>query len=599
MIREGDLKEASRHVNIALSLSSRNPVLHLINGFIYEEMTKLGYGSYSELTEIAYTSAYNLDPTQWYIVYLYGRHMLAKGDYRNAQKLLSEALLLNRNNIDIMHCLAYASYYSQDIAMAAASIEKASLIKKNDPAIARSAAIIFASAGKDQKARNYFERYKKEIGENAKKDIRFVSKKLADWKNAYQQSMQNQSSPFLRKADVDLDVDPDGGADAIQESQREAEEDMQKNKEELAKTLEEEEEEETQSNQMQSKKTAKAEKYIPIIIECYILNVIESNSTSKGSNLLDALSDNISLSLSGDWSRGYQFPINPRQPMPNEQGIQTSAGNRQSNTYTKNLDFAVSDSGIKYNLNIMNAVKKTVEILGRPTVVTMLGEKAVFMSGSQILGGSQSTFSSALQSVDVGMKVEIVPIKITSKNKLILNVTVSGSSMSLPPDSGRALDAQTFSIEKSKTTTTVKAAFDQTVLMSCLYQRVQTTGKSQVPFLGDIPGIQYFFSNQQTSNSTNTILYLLTPRRGGVVNKSTATFGAHASNPNDSLTRRLEERGIVAIGDYMALRYILKSMSDTSLFINFQTGDLLLPYYGRSCSDLNGKLEMMLSFLYF
>lgn len=606
MISDGNLKEASRYVNIALSLSSRNPVLHLINGFIYEEMARAGDGSYTELAGVAYTSAYNLDPTQWYIVYLYGRHMLKKGDYEKAQGLLSEALLLKPDDPEIMHCLAYASYYMKDLAVAAASIEKAASIKQNDPGISRSAAIIFASAGKGEKARHHLNSYKKMIGGDAKQDVDFVQSRVCDWEKAHKKATLQQAASIIEVAggggDVSVDVGPQGGDDSIQNAQKEADDALQKAKDDREKAFKDlDGDPNAPAGAKELFAKPKAEKYIPIIIECYILSVDESNSTSKGTNVLDAIADNISFSSSGNqWTKSFQNPINPSYVLPSEaDSSQTALGNRQSNTYTKSYNFAISDSGIKYNLNIMNAAAKTVEILGRPTVATMLGEKATFMAGSQVLGGSQSAFSNPLQSVDIGMKVEIVPISITEKNKVVLTITVSGSAMMLPPDSGRALDAQTFSVGKSKTSTTVKAAFDQTVLICGLYQRVQQHGKSQVPLLGDIPIVQYFFANEQTSQTTSTVLYLLTPRRGGVINKCTSTLSAHKVNPNDSVTKRLEERGIVAIGDYVALRYILQSLMSNPLFFDFRTGDLLPPYYGPTCADLNKKIELMMSFLYF
>ncbi|BDB96572.1 hypothetical protein HYD_7050 [Candidatus Hydrogenosomobacter endosymbioticus] len=567
LIKDGELKDASRYVNLALNNCATNACLHLVNGFIYEEMARMGDSSYIELAGVAYQTAYNIDPSQWYIVYLYGQHLLRVNKFSDAQRVLADAAILRPKDPKILYSLAYASYYLKDLPVAAASIEKAAAIAKDDPVIQRAAAVILASAGKDDKAKRHFDTYKASA-KGLHSDVEYVSNRISDWKRAHDNAVVQQAASGGGEGDYG---DSDNSIDqAIEEGKKQADEDVQS------------------ADASRKGHKVNAEPHIPIIIECYILSVDESKSTSKGTNIMDAIANGMSLSLTPfDFKKSFTFNREGRNWIVSDSSL------------SRSLDGSLSANDIKYNVNIANAGGRTIEVLGRPSVSTMLGKPAAFMAGEQVVGGVSGNFSSGMSQVDVGLKVEVTPIDITPTNKVVMNVTISGTILLVQPDPGRSLDSQCFKVGKSKTMTTVKAAFGQTVMVGGLYQRTQQTANSEVPLLGDLPLLQYIFANEATQYSTSTVLYLLTPRRGGDIEKCTQTLNSYKMNLNEDVSRRLESQGLSSVGDYVGLRYILKALMKNPLFFDFRTGDLLPPFYGQTCSDMNGKIDQLLAFTYF
>lgn len=551
-LNEGNVKGASQYVNAALQISPQSPSLHLVNGFLYEEMMKNGDDSRRELISIAYRTARNLDPSQWLSHYLLGKNEARARNYEEAQQNLANALLLRPQDPDILYALAYASYYLWDIPVALFSIRKAVSLCANNPAIVRAAAIITAAAGDFSQASQYFRNYEKLVGQK-EVDVQIVQHRIEDWRGVYARARLQKVSDYAegdtRKYDSGKEIE-----DLRQEANKIREKNNQKN-----------------GN--------------TIIIDCYVLRTSATHSTSKGQNLFDQLAIQLSTSSSAlvkrTLSRNTQTGLSP-QPV--------------KGSWTKNFSYAISPVTLNYSLNIMNASSNLIEVIGRPSVSALVGESAFFVQGMQYIGASTGGLTGASTStVDAGTKMEVIPRELTPDGTVVIELSLMGSLFTDTPNTSKGASQQIFILSKSNVTTVVKAKLGQTVMLGGLYSRTHTYSKGGFPLLQDIPFLQYFFANSTTEDDTRCVVYLLTPRRGG----SSADCPPPRSCRKSKVSNQLRKRGFFALGEYNSLYYIIKNLDNSYLFSNFRSGDIPAPFWGYETVDLRKKINQLSSFLWF
>lgn len=563
-IHEGDLKAASRYVNIALKGSVNNPALHVINGYIYEEITARGDNSYADFAGVAYRSAHSLDPTHWLYVYLLGDFELKGKNYELAQEHLADALVLYPDNPEILYSLACASYYLKDLPVALFAINKALSLKPNEPNIQRSAAHIFAAAAQFKKAKCALANYKKLDGSNPQ-DIARVEQRLMDW-----QASHNQ----IKCAGNEI-VSGKVSNSAVKNS---------------------------------NLKTSKEDNGPPtIILDCCLLDVLEDNLTSKGNNLLrpssgpNSLGPPLSIALGGAVASGSSaqnpFASFTRNVQNNAVGF---TGPKTSTvTWGKNYSFGITPQALTYALNIANATIKTVELIGRPTLSTLLNKPAVFSNADRYSGTAAGTTGGATINVDVGIKVEVTPLAL--KDDLVtLEISLTGTALAgeHAPIIQKSIQDQLISVTKAKTSTTINVKIGQTAMVASLYAVANTSTSTRVPLLGDLPILQYFFSNLFTTQDKRSVLYLVTPRLGGNCAKKDKQLSCARQT---NVSKKLYAHGMSPLfqEDYQSLHFILKHLDTSSMFVDFQSGDVIPTFWGHSNSSLSSKLEGLAKFLYF
>lgn len=561
-ILEGDLQKASRYVNSALRNVPQNALLHLVNGFIYEEMERVGDTSVGGLIEVAYARAYNLDPSSWYTAFLLGKHYLTRRDHRMAQKLLSNALLLRPDDPDILYSLSYASYYVRDLPVAIASIRKAVMLKPSDPMIVRAASIIFASIGHDKKAREYLKAYERLMGKGGE-DVTFIAGRLNDWKKTHAQalkrvpcngSQQSKEKPSDEKAGAQKGNDPKSKA---------------------------------------------------VVFDLYTLRMSENVTTTKGTNVVSAIGS-VVMQMGGasqpngsGWTRTTKVPIRgSNNAFPDQNFIQ------------RTFNFSVTQAGLLYNVNIMNAADTVVEIVGRPTIAAMVGQKADFYSGNRVQGFTRGNTGGSSVTVDTGTKLTLTPQEITTDGKVVVKVGISGVVLLSQPVFGVyvpdpenpglcGIGAQTINTGDATADTTVKSRFDETTVIAGMYERRQQTIKTGFPLLQDIPFVQYFFANEKTESVVKTVLYLITPRKLSRLKACEKNF-SECSLRSTATAQYLEQKGSLAfVEDYTSLHYIIKHLLNKPAFFDFRSGDVLPPMWGGACVRLDRKLDQLAAFLYF
>ena len=548
MVAEGELKKASCYINGALKTALRNPALHLVNGFIYEELARCGEPSQLELAGIAYRTAHSLDPTAWaYAVVLGGFELRAKR-YELAQKTLADALLLRPNDVETLYSLACASYYLKDLPVALSSIRKAVALKSGEPAMQRAAAMIYGACGLKESAAAALQKYTGMVGSVGAHDVARVTQRLQEWAQIHS-AMGVQNASAQSHTPAVQGEDPDTG---------------------------------------------------PIIVnfDCFLLALIEQDTNFAGNNIvnpynLEGASRALSVTLGGGGpiaqvGRTLNRVTNsgmPSQPV--------------SGSWTKIFNYAVSMPSINYWLNMANAYSRNVNFLSRPTLSALIGKPALFLHSDQVIGVASGSTGSASINVDAGVKVEITPLKIAEDGLITMDIVFTGSDFNNLPDLNRPITDQVISVAKAKTATTLKAYPGQTIFVAGINAEVKQNNESRVPGLGNLPFIQYFFSHKNTLSDRRTFIHLITPRIGGNLSKLCPKKRQYEVK---SVGDQLQANGLLNLADVSqraTISTLLQNLESSPMFLDFRSGDIPPPYWGYSTSSLSQKLDGLMNFLYF
>lgn len=532
-VQAGDLVLASQGVNKAILSHPRCAPLHMLNGFIYEEMAKCGDLENVELARTAYRTAMELDPSQWTYMYILGVFELKQKNYLLAQCAFAEAVILRPNQWDLLYHLAHASYYIKDFPVALKSIEAALRLCPQNPVVQRTAAIIFSASGYEQKAQAAYCAYVR-LTKGACQDQAWLANRLSDWKRTH--TMMRQNGP--------QDQAPD-----------------------------KEEEDDDQPT---------------VVMDCYLINVINISRAEQGVHMLKDLV--LTLSRDMNWKQVQTLTENiPTTPSSN---IWTKT--RKTNLYLTNTGFSPtvpSGANINYGLNIAKAGGENFELLARPTVSTIMGKTVEFLGAEVVSAQVGSRFN-----VEAGIKILLRPIKIAADGCMTIQVDFTQSGFALPIKPESPITEQLLAIRKAQTQTLVKAYPGQTVLVAGINTTTRSRAKEGTPGLMDIPIIRYLTSNTKTTQENRVLLFCLTPRLGGKEPQK----DIEACLRQGSLTaQKLAGFGLNSLTEYRNLYYILKHLSTSPLFCQFQHKDITPGWWGYGFEPLEKKLSRFNAFLYY
>jgi hypothetical protein len=458
MMDSNRIKEASRYLNLALLAEPDNKNLHLLNGLIYEERSRMGDVGCDELASVAYQRARGEGELSWVAFYFSGMRLFKSGKYAKAQKNLAKAFASCPENPKIALALACASYCSGDLPLSLFAIQKSLKGACDDTEILNAAAIIFSASKQSDQAQKYLEDLKKI-------DLVFYEKTLdavQRWDDFYK-----EAQPVLANLE-DGAVPADAAA-------------VQK----------------------------KAEDKVPLItMDCVLLTHDEDHRTSKGNNLLEKLT----LSL-GDATSG--------PPHLSYSGSQAGTGLRPglgetSSAWTKSFGYSITQGALNYSLNIMNVFRQTTSVMTRPTITTAVGQEGYFHQGSQYIGATPGSLTgSALASFDAGIMLQATPVKLQD-GRVSIELTVEGSYFPISPSESSGITEQVVRLEKSKVSSTVNVKLGKTALVGSVHMKSRRENKSGFPGLSSIPFIQYFFGRSETSDIVRSIVVLITPHLANV-----------------------------------------------------------------------------------
>ncbi|MBN1912836.1 MAG: hypothetical protein JW788_00390 [Candidatus Omnitrophica bacterium] len=150
----------------------------------------------------------------------------------------------------------------------------------------------------------------------------------------------------------------------------------------------------------------------------------------------------------------------------------------------------------------------TLTVINNEEANILVGEKRAYITTTVTTGATTTTTAEQVTYVDVGVKLSLTPL-INEEGYVTLKVKPEISSVvgNVNTSSGNVVPI----IDTSMAETTIIAKDGTTVLIGGLGREEKTESSEQVPILGKIPLLGFFFRSKTQSTARTELLIMLTP----------------------------------------------------------------------------------------
>lgn len=614
-IRSGEYSEASRFFNAALKFEPDNADLHFLNGLSYHLLYAQGHQPNRELADTAYNMALKLAPDHAPSAYQLGMLHMDARQYAKAQAAFAHALLLERDDPAVLRALSIASYYARDIGMALWAIGRVEQVQGPTPDTLRAAAIIYAAAGRPADAQERAEQFRQQASPEA---AEHVAKRVRHW-SAFHESRKGRT---IRTASQTIPLTPEAlaepapttpvspaevapapapapeptangsaqagaaGSDILRSwsdcPQGTASQNSAYSQSSYSTTYD--------SSSFKDETVALPalpspcdRKALPrmALLDTAIVSTYESNTTSKGINLLDGLR----LLLGASFT-------DTNEP----------SGTGRIKTFKRRAGFdnlgAATDTAsaiLGYSLNIANADNDWNQVLARPTLIALDRQPSTFFSGTSLGTTVQGVYSGGtFVEHPSGISLSVTPTFIDD-DSLLLSIRVARSFFA----SGKDLKKDTVTKARNAVSANVMMKMGETLILSGLTERQLNESKDGVPLLKDVPVLQYLFSNESKNDYTQSVLVMITPRPPVTGANAPLASNERGGDPLQlSSLKELRQQTSDALRPAPNLNTVFLDIEDNRLFREFRSGDLKAEDWRRP-SALERTLKQIASFLYY
>ena len=572
---KGELNNASIYFNSALKLDITSSYMQFLNGLTYHLQALNGDSEKYSLAEQGYQMAYKFDSSNWLAKYYLGLSYVDQRRFPEAQKELASAALMNEQDVEVLYDLAFASYYAGDANMALGALNKVVDThpeRANDPKILRALAVSNAALNRTQESQDLMSSYKDVVNDISSTNS--LNQRVSSWQRFHKYSGSLEET-IVKDAEHSItSATLLSGEYQVQNAAATrdipvipgASPNRRRNTATTANTSDAADESEM------------------VVVDVVIIRTQEDVSSTKGLNLLSGLQVQFGDPLSSTPGASYERIRN--------YGIATDA---DSSAITQ----LVSIPSVNYSLNIFNTLSGRNEVLARPSLVALSGKTSEFFSGVDVIAAAVSGGDGTAVSInkEIGVKLAVKP-EFLSDDKVRLEVEAERTFLTTPSSSV----VFEFRLDTSKTTVNanVEMKFGETLVLSGLTEEESENSRDSVPFLGDIPGLQYFFSRQATREFRRSVLILLTPRRTHYVNRSAEDALAAEVGLSDfeRTVREFENRNENWFVPRSTISDAMQVASNNSLFNEFKTGDFELENWHKR--ETHGeRLRKAIGFLFY
>ena len=512
-LEKGELENAQTVFNTALKFDLKNAPLHFFNALTYQLKYEKGDAESYALAEAGYRTAIGLDTSLDVAHLQLGRLYMSSKKFTEAKKSFALAVDAKvKAPQEALFGMAQASLYSGDAATATWATAELEKLEWKDARLYRMKAFQAAVAKKPELVKTMLAQYT--ALEGNKDEARYVTGRL-DQLLATKTSFRPGSDVMLAQAKTE-DAKPEAKEEAKEEAKDEKKADAgdpnqrknwfrcdlrpgpiyEKDAVTMNKTFELPVNDENITAPTLPAPCA-GENPPVAIIEVTMIRTEESVRKSFGINLMDGLtlSKQLSFSAMGDTAN---------QATQSANNLTNAAGGAAA---IDPLSGALTGGFLSYNLNIANSIYTKNEVIARPTLSAIDRLPSIFFSGatySIIVGGINS---GTLVDKPVGVALSVTPTFLDD-DKILLSIRASRSFIEEQGNDKVALMQTRNAVNAS-----ALVSYGQTFVLNGLVERELDATSNGVPFLQDIPILQYFFKRAVTLDYSRQILTLVTVRK--------------------------------------------------------------------------------------
>ncbi|WP_428821307.1 type II secretion system secretin GspD [Microbulbifer sp. MCCC 1A16149] len=206
-----------------------------------------------------------------------------------------------------------------------------------------------------------------------------------------------------------------------------------------------------------------------------------------------------------------------------------------------NLGF-LSGTDVRVAVNAM-ASENNANILSTPTIMALdneeaeilVGQNVPFITGEQLLSGSNNDPFTTIQRQDVGTTLKVTP-RVNNNNSVTLEIEQKVENV-LPVASSAASDIVT---SKREIRTKVLIDDGAILVLGGLIEDKVTEINQKVPLLGDIPGIGRLFRNSDKEVAKTNLMVFLRPK---ILSTQIAGYEETRRRYRDMQEKQLQLRG--------------------------------------------------------
>lgn len=575
-IKRMELPKAQLAINEALQLNPRNSHLHLLNGFVYHLQARQGDSQKGDLALEGYQQALRIDPSNWIAQEFLGLAYMDLKQFEHAKLAFSDVLLMSPESARSIYGLMTAAYLTGDAKTACAMADQFLKVSARPPLeFLRSSIPVYASCRSFARADWVRAALVQQQGMGP--EVVRIDRRLAQWKAFYNDqtlsanmnqqtklhpSTNNRSPWVLAQSSTQDDI----ASTDTDESDQSTDDGVESSSDDSAATP-----------------VTQTESGLPmLLVDVVLLSTQELISTSKGVNLLNALTLQLG-SVTGNLSAYSR--------------IKTSTDSRgEEGTSSTSITRAVTVPALSYSLNIANANDSVNEVLARPTLAAIEGMPSEFFSGTNLSAGVVSTSQEGGTTIvplekRFGIKLAVTP-NFLPEGRVQLKVEAQRTSLNASSDNPRVA----YQIEIGETTANANVVMNlgETLVLSGLSEKSSSTTRDGVPGLQDIPALQYLFSNKRTNNLQRSVLILVTPRAPQLVSDA-------AESDNQPMAMRMQQlREKFGFADRTPgnIEAVLTQLQANDYFREFRQGDVSLERWDRMRTT-GDRLKEALDFLYY
>ena len=585
-IQRLELPKAHLAVNEALQLDPRNSHLHFLNGFVYHLQARQGDTQKGEMALEGYQQALRIDPGNWIAQEFLGLAYMDLKQFDRARVAFSEVLLLTPESSVSIYGLMVASYLTGDAKTACVMADEFRKVSAQPPqGFLRSSVSVYASCGSFAQA-DWMRNALLQQGSSAP-EVERIDRRVTQWKAFY----DKQERIAATAVKTSLAPTP-ANARPLEMAQAFSTPDLGKRGPARSAPLPDTEPAPAASSAPVPMAAAAAP--VPaeprpeaassgpkmLLVDVVLLSTQELISTSKGINLLNALTLQLG-SVAGNVAAYSRV-------------ISSNAAGLAAPTTSTAITRAVTIPALSYSLNIANANNSVNEVLARPTLAAIEGMPSEFFSGTNLSAGVVSTSQQGGTTIvpldkRFGIKLAVTP-NFLPEGRVQLKVEAQRTSLNASSENPRVA----YQIEIGETTANANVVMNMgdTLVLSGLSEKSSSSTRDGVPGLQDVPGLQYLFSNKKTNDLQRSVLILVTPRAPVQLAESAE------GDPMATRKKALRERFGFANNTPANIEAVLTQLQGNDFYREFRQGDVALERWDRMRTT-GDRLKEALDFLYY